>query len=248
MTADHETTKGPRRSGTRLRAIACLVGGCASLGCADADDARVLDAELEAPAALLQAEPQLMLRVASVSGPGCPSAASWSLQQVPEQNAFTLTFHQMTVQTPPVQTRVVRETYCDVSLAVAGWQPVSFAVASLQYFGFASLHTGMTGTLGVRHGFPARGAVALRPETRTFLRSPAERSFAVRDDVALTRAEDWSSCALTTQWAMRLRIEMTSENRERAGLVTLSDVDGNASMIRVGFASESCTSGGTTRL
>ena len=188
--------------------------------------------------------PPLSMQVTRVTGPGCPDASSWDMEQVPQGNAFTLTFHAMTLQVPAVQTPVAQETYCDLYIDVGSTVPVSYAVASFQYFGFASLQPGMTGTLAVRYGFTDSTPITQMPEVRHELDVPTHTSFAFRDDVVARESTSWSPCSVSSELGMRVRIAITSENRQWPGLLSLDQVDGKASEVRIDLASRTCSTGG----
>ena len=177
------------------------------------------------------------MRIVNATGPGCPDQPSWDQEEVPEQRAFTLTLHKMELDVPPVRTPVTLETYCDVTVAIASALPVSWSVTGLNYNGYASLKSGMTGTLGVRYDFTANRSIAQMPELLRELEVPmADNFFHDADPLRVV----WSPCTTSSLLGMRLRIRLHSENRQEAGKIALSYVDGRLAEVRVDLASRSC--------
>lgn len=250
MIAESELLEGARRMEVQMRASLYGMLFVSALGCGTSPEEGANDGESSSTAPAYQRGatptvqgPSLEADVAAVTGPGCPNAASWNLEEVPEGNAFTLTFNALALEVVPAQAPITKEIYCDLSLNIGSSRPVSYAIASFQYFGYAYLRDGMSGALDVRYGFAGNAtAAAQTTELRYDLKPPVEGSFAYDDNVQADQGATWSRCAGATPLRIRLRLSLTSTNREWPGLLTLSNVDRRSAEVRINFDARNCAS------
>ncbi|GAA4233317.1 DUF4360 domain-containing protein [Actinomadura meridiana] len=92
------------------------------------------------------------IEVATVNGSGCP-IGSTAIALSPDNDAFTITYSKYLAQVGGNSQPTDDRKNCQINLRVHVPQGFTYAVSSTDYRGFASLQTGVTGTLAASYYF-----------------------------------------------------------------------------------------------
>jgi hypothetical protein len=227
--------------GSKVAVIVSFAALCGVLGCADFQDVdqtagdEVLShddvasevAAQQAQAASPNARSAANIAVASMaaSGAGCPKG-SWSVDRVPEGNAFTISFNSYVIEAPPTTTPTTKSLSCIFNIQLRTPKNLSYAVTHIQYFGYANLSAGMRANLVANYLFTGGG----RPVVQDFRHDfpvPSEGSYAVNDQITRRGTSlSWAPCDITNNLQVRTRLTIDSIYHGRPGLLSLDNIDG----------------------
>jgi hypothetical protein len=234
--------------------LACAALGVMA-GCADlqADDQQALSQDEAAPEVLEQrivpptsgpvSGENIKIEGVTASGSGCP-VGSWEAEMVPENNAFTITFNNYSIDVaPPTGNQTaIKSLACNISIKVRTPRDLSYAVTSFQYFGYANLAQGMKGTLYAAYAFTGFGVAPTFKDLNHTFPIPTETTYAVNDDIVARGLRlFWAPCSLTSNLQVRTRLSAESKNKERPALLSIDNVDVRAqAALRINIRTGPC--------
>ncbi|WP_433790562.1 DUF4360 domain-containing protein [Actinoplanes sp. CA-252034] len=141
-----------------------------------------------AMAAPAHAQPQppkpdkmMVIDVVSANGSGCPGGSA-DIQVSPDYTAFTVTYSQYTASVGPQATPLDFRKNCQLALDVRVPSGFTFAIASADYRGYASLRPGAWGQQSASYYFQGHSQTA---RSRHDFKGPMEDSWQRTDQVAI---------------------------------------------------------------
>lgn len=170
---------------------------------------------------------KIVIDVVTVNGSGCPAGAA-AVAVAPDNTEFTVTYGglytaQVGVGSKPTDFR----KNCQLNLRVHVPRDYTYAIAEVDYHGFASLAAGATGSVRVDHHF--QGSSGPGPITRTF-RGPFADDWQITDKpdesqlVFLPCGEE-RNLDITTE----LRVNVgTSDPKTTSSFIAMDSIDGSA--------------------
>ena len=127
---------------------------------------------------------------------------------------------------PGVSAREKRKN-CQINVTLDfphGW---TFAIADVDYRGYASLERGVTGLQQAAYYFQGESQTGT---LKTTLRGPVEKDFHIRDSLALSSLV-WAPCGAKRALNINSQIRLESHSRHAVGLLTTDSVDGSVRTI-----------------
>lgn len=209
-----------------------LMAGCADLqgdeGLSQEEaESEVLEQRVVSPNSGPLSGENIKFEGVTASGSGCPTG-SWQTEVVPENNAFTITFNNYSIDiAPPTGNQTaVKSLACNISIRVRTPRDLSYAVTSFQYFGYANLVSGMKGTLSAAYAFTGFGVSPTFKDLNHSFPVPTETTYAVNDDVVARGLRlFWAPCSVTSNLQVRTRLTAESKNKERPALLSMDNLD-----------------------
>ncbi len=160
------------------------------------------------------------------AGSGCP-AGSVADNLSADKQTFTLLFDDYIAEVGPGISARNKRKNCQINVLLdfpSGW---TFAIADVDYRGYASLERGVTGIQQASYYF--QGEVKTGTLSTT-LRGPLDKDFLIRDSLALT-ALVWAPCGAKRALNINSQIRLDSNSRHATGLLTTDSIDGSVKTI-----------------
>lgn len=159
-------------------------------------------------------------------GPGCPQGSVSQLVS-PDKQSFTLLFDEYAAEIGPGIPRLKNRKSCQLAVDLSfpsGW---SFSLATLDYRGFASLDSGVTGTQVASYYFQGQGYTGT---FSTDIRGPYDDNYQVRDQIGLN-AMVWSPCGATRALNIKTEVRLAARSSASKGVMTMDSVDGEVKQV-----------------
>ena len=165
------------------------------------------------------------LRVASVSGTGCPAGTA-AVAPSPDNTAFTVTYSAFTAQAGPGTSLLDRTRSCRITVLVGIPAGYTYAVSQVDQRGFASLAKGATATQTQTYFFTGLPTARVSHD----LTGPLEDDWATTDKTPLTGLT-YAPCGLQRLMTINttLRVSPTLLDLRNTSFITLDSTDGSVS-------------------
>lgn len=165
------------------------------------------------------------LRVASVSGTGCPDGTA-AVAPSPDNTAFTVTYSAFTAQSGPGTSLLDRLRSCRITVLVGIPAGYTYAVAQVDQRGFASLAQGATATQTQTYFFTGLPTARVSHE----LKGPFEDNWSTTDKTPVTGLT-YAPCGLQRLMTINtsLRVSPALLDIRNTNLINLDSTDGSVS-------------------
>jgi hypothetical protein len=160
------------------------------------------------------------------AGSGCP-AGSVAENLSPDRQAFTLLFDNYIAEVGPGVSAREKRKNCQINVSLDFPQGWTFAIADVDYRGYASLDRGVTGVQQASYYFQGEGKTGT---LQTIMRGPLDKDFQIRDTLALT-ALVWAPCGAKRSLNINSQVRLDSNSRHAVGLLTTDSIDGSVKTI-----------------
>uniref|UniRef100_A0AAU2K3R9 DUF4360 domain-containing protein n=1 Tax=Streptomyces sp. NBC_00049 TaxID=2903617 RepID=A0AAU2K3R9_9ACTN len=182
-----------------------------------------------APSTIVEPPPdRIVIEVATVNGSGCPKdTAAVAVSQ--DNTAFTVTYSQYLAQVgggaPPTAAR----KNCQLSLIVYVPQGFTYAIASADYRGYASLAPGANSTEKASYYFQGSPQTAFR--THTF-NGPRDDNWQATDETDWAQLV-WAPCGVQRNFNINteLRVNKGTSAPNATSYMTMDSTDGSINTV-----------------
>ncbi|MEV5382634.1 DUF4360 domain-containing protein [Streptomyces sp. NPDC052721] len=171
---------------------------------------------------------KIVIDVATVNGSGCPAGTA-AVAVSPDNTAFTVTYSAYLAQAGGNSDPTAFRKNCQLNLVVHVPQGFTYAIASADYRGFASLQRGATGTQKASYYF--QGSSNTVPRTHPF-------SGPYNDDWQATDSTDWAQLVWAPCGVLRnfninteLRVNAGTATPDKVSFMTMDSTDGDISTV-----------------
>jgi hypothetical protein len=171
---------------------------------------------------------RIVIEVATVNGSGCPKDTT-ALAVSEDNTAFTVTYSQYTAQSgggaPPTAAR----RNCQLSLVVHVPHGFTYAIASADYRGYASLAPGASGTEKASYYFQGSPQTAYRQHD---FGGPYEDNWQATDETDWAQLV-WAPCGVQRNFNINteLRVNRGTSAPGSTSYMTMDSTDGNISTV-----------------
>ncbi|KOV95539.1 DUF4360 domain-containing protein [Streptomyces sp. NRRL B-3648] len=171
---------------------------------------------------------KIVIDVATVNGSGCPAGTA-AVAVSPDNTAFTVTYSSYLAQAGGNSDPTAFRKNCQLNLVVHVPQGFTYAIASADYRGFASLQRGATATQKASYYF--QGSSSTVPKTHPF-------GGPYNDDWQATDSTDWAQLVWAPCGVLRnfninteLRVNAGTANPDKVSFMTMDSTDGDISTV-----------------
>ncbi|MFF9085254.1 DUF4360 domain-containing protein [Streptomyces sp. NPDC014991] len=171
---------------------------------------------------------KIVIDVATVNGSGCPAGTA-AVAVSPDNTAFTVTYSAYLAQAGGNSDPTAFRKNCQLNLVVHVPQGFTYAVASADYRGFASLQRGATATQKASYYF--QGSSSTVPRTHPF-------GGPYNDDWQATDSTDWAQLVWAPCGVLRnfninteLRVNAGTAAPDKVSFMTMDSTDGDISTV-----------------
>lgn len=175
--------------------------------------------------------------VVTVNGSGCPAGTA-SVAVSPDNTAFTVTYSNYLAQVGVGALATDWRKNCQLSLLIHVPAGFTYAIASADYRGFASLEKGSTGFQ--RAGYYFQGSPTTTYSTHTFAAPFADDWHAT--DTTEVASLEWAPCGVARNFNLNSELRVlagTSDTKNATSFMTMDSIDGAVSTI-FHFAWQEC--------
>ncbi|MCX3062233.1 DUF4360 domain-containing protein [Streptomyces beihaiensis] len=167
---------------------------------------------------------KIVIDIATVNGSGCPKGTA-AVAVSTDNTAFTVTYSQYLAQVGGVSDPTAFRKNCELSLVVNVPQGFTYAIASADYRGFASLQPGASGTEKASYYFQGSADTAAKSH---------EFDGAYSDNWEATDTTDvaqlvWAPCGVERNFNVNteLRVDAGTSDPARTSFMTMDSTDGS---------------------
>ncbi|MCF3131310.1 DUF4360 domain-containing protein [Streptomyces olivochromogenes] len=171
---------------------------------------------------------KIVIDVATVNGSGCPAGTA-AVAVSPDNTAFTVTYSDYLAQAGGNSDPTAFRKNCQLNLIVHVPQGFTYAIASADYRGFASLQSGASSTQRASYYF--QGSPNTASKTHPF-------SGPYNDDWQATDSTDWaqlvwSPCGVLRNFNINteLRVNAGTSAPGKVSFMTMDSTDGDISTV-----------------
>ncbi|MFJ3302097.1 DUF4360 domain-containing protein [Streptomyces sp. NPDC086549] len=171
---------------------------------------------------------KIVIDVATVNGSGCPQGTA-AVAVSPDNTAFTVTYSDYLAQAGGNSDPTAFRKNCQLNLIVHVPQGFTYAIASADYRGFASLQSGANATQKASYYF--QGSSNTAAKTHPF-------SGPYNDDWQATDSTDWAQLVWAPCGVLRnfninteLRVNAGSSAPGKVSFMTMDSTDGDISTV-----------------
>ncbi|MET8243110.1 DUF4360 domain-containing protein [Streptomyces sp. NPDC005202] len=171
---------------------------------------------------------KIVIDVATVNGSGCPQGTA-AVAVSPDNTAFTVTYSEYLAQAGGNSDPTAFRKNCQLNLIVHVPQGFTYAVASADYRGFASLQPGASGTQRASYYF--QGSPNTAAKTHPF-------GGPYNDDWQATDSTDWAQLVWAPCGVLRnfninteLRVNAGTSAPGKVSFMTMDSTDGDISTV-----------------
>ncbi|MEU3856227.1 DUF4360 domain-containing protein [Streptomyces sp. NPDC028722] len=171
---------------------------------------------------------KIVIDVATVNGSGCPAGTA-AVAVSPDNTAFTVTYSAYLAQAGGNSDPTAFRKNCQLNLVVHVPQGFTYAIASADYRGFASLQRGATATQKASYYF--QGSSSTVPRTHPF-------GGPYNDDWQATDSTDWAQLVWAPCGVLRnfninteLRVNAGTAAPDKVSFMTMDSTDGDISTV-----------------
>ncbi|MFM9591299.1 DUF4360 domain-containing protein [Streptomyces scabiei] len=171
---------------------------------------------------------KIVIKVATVNGSGCPQGTA-AVAVSPDNTAFTVTYSDYLAQVGGGAPSTAFRKNCQLSLIVHVPGGFTYAIASADYRGFASLARGASGVEKASYYFQGSPDTASRTHTFT---GPKEDNWQATDETDWAQLV-WSPCGVERNFNINteLRVNRGSSPASSTSFMTMDSTDGDISTI-----------------
>lgn len=171
---------------------------------------------------------KIIIKVATVNGSGCPQGTT-AVAVSEDNTAFTVTYSDYLAQAGGSSDPTAFRRNCQLNLVVHVPQGFTYAIASADYRGFASLQSGASGIQKASYYF--QGSPNTAQKTHPF-------SGPYNDDWQATDSTDWAQlvwapCGVQRNFNINteLRVSAGSSSADKVSFMTMDSTDGDISTV-----------------
>ncbi|MER7661457.1 MULTISPECIES: DUF4360 domain-containing protein [unclassified Streptomyces] len=177
-----------------------------------------------ASASIVAPPDKIVIEVATVNGSGCrPGSAAVAV--APDNTAFTVTYSEYLAKVGVGASPTDFRKNCQLSLIVHVPHGFTYAVASADYRGFASLESGATATQKASYYFQGSPDTAAR--THPF-RGPVQDNWQATDNTEWGQLV-WAACGAKRNFNINTEVRVnagTSDPKKTTSFMTMDSTDG----------------------
>jgi hypothetical protein len=205
-----------------------MTGGMLVSGALAALFASALPAH-HSPAAITDPPPdKIVIEVATVNGSGCPAGtAAVAVSQ--DNTAFTVTYSDYLAQVGGNSPATAFRKNCQLNLIVHVPQGFTYAIASADYRGFASLQPGASSTEKASYYFQGSPSTAYRSHK---FEGPYDDNWQATDETDWAQLV-WAPCGVQRNFNINteLRVDAGTSDPAKTSFMTMDSTDGDISTI-----------------
>ncbi|MFJ3333230.1 DUF4360 domain-containing protein [Streptomyces sp. NPDC086766] len=205
-----------------------MAGGLLLSGAVAALLTSALPAQPSSPVVTDPPPDKIVIDVATVNGSGCPQGTA-AVAVSPDNTAFTVTYSEYLAQAGGNSDPTAFRKNCQLNLVVHVPQGFTYAIASADYRGFASLQSGASATQKASYYF--QGSPNTAVETHPF-------SGPYNDDWQATDSTDWAQLVWAPCGVLRnfninteLRVNAGTSAPGKVSFMTMDSTDGDISTV-----------------
>ena len=171
---------------------------------------------------------RIVIDIATVNGSGCPLGTA-AIAVSEDNTAFTVTYSEYLAQVGGGSSPTAARTYCQLNLLGHEPQGFTYAIASADYRGYASLQRGASSTEKASYYFQGSPNTASR--THTF-RGPYEDNWQATDDTDWAQLV-WAPCGVQRNFNINteLRVNAGTSSPGATSYMTMDSTDGDISTV-----------------
>ncbi|MFG3003762.1 DUF4360 domain-containing protein [Streptomyces calvus] len=171
---------------------------------------------------------KIVIDVATVNGSGCPEDTA-AVAVSADNTAFTVTYSEYLAQAGGGSDPTAYRKNCQLSLLVHVPQGFTYAVASADYRGFASLQPGATGTQKASYYFQGSSDTAYRSHQFT---GPYDDNWQATDTTDWAQLV-WAPCGVQRNFNINteLRVSAGTTSPNDVSFMTMDSTDGDISTV-----------------
>ncbi|MEU0084567.1 DUF4360 domain-containing protein [Streptomyces sp. NPDC006274] len=181
------------------------------------------------PAAITDPPPdKIVIEVATVNGSGCPAGtAAVAVSQ--DNTAFTVTYSDYLAQAGGDSPATAFRKNCQLNLIVHVPQGFTYAIASADYRGFASLQPGASSTEKASYYFQGSPSTAFRSHR---FEGPYDDNWQATDQTDWAQLV-WAPCGVQRNFNINteLRVDKGTSDPAKTSFMTMDSTDGDISTI-----------------
>lgn len=182
-----------------------------------------------APSSIVDPPPdRIVIDIATVNGSGCPLGTA-AVAVSEDNTAFTVTYSEYLAQVGGNSAPTAARKNCQLSLVVHVPQGFTYAVASADYRGYASLRPGASSTEKASYYFQGSPSTASR--THAF-RGPHEDNWQATDETDWAQLV-WAPCGVQRNFNINteLRVNLGTSNPATTSYMTMDSTDGSINTV-----------------
>lgn len=185
-----------------------------------------IPAHAESPVVTDPPPDKIVIDVATVNGSGCPQGTA-AVAVSPDNTAFTVTYSDYLAQAGGNSDPTAFRKNCQLNLIVHVPQGFTYAIASADYRGFASLQSGASGTQRASYYFQGSSNTA-------FKNHPFSGPY--NDDWQATDSTDWAQlvwapCGVLRNFNINTELRVTPGSSGKVSFMTMDSTDGDISTV-----------------
>ncbi|MFF5923608.1 DUF4360 domain-containing protein [Streptomyces flavochromogenes] len=171
---------------------------------------------------------RIVIDIATVNGSGCPLGTA-AIAVSEDNTAFTVTYSEYLAQVGGGSSPTAARRNCQLNLLVHVPQGFTYAIASADYRGYASLQRGASSTEKASYYFQGSPNTASR--THTF-RGPYEDNWQATDDTDWAQLV-WAPCGVQRNFNINteLRVNAGTSSPGATSYMTMDSTDGDISTV-----------------
>ncbi|WP_328772160.1 DUF4360 domain-containing protein [Streptomyces sp. NBC_00286] len=171
---------------------------------------------------------KIVIKVATVNGSGCPRGTA-AVAVSPDNTAFTVTYSDYLAQVGGGAPSTAFRKNCQLNLIVHVPQGFTYAIASVDYRGFASLQRGASGTQKASYYFQGSPDTASRSHPFS---GPYEDNWQATDETEWAQLV-WAPCGVERNFNINteLRVNKGTSPANSTSFMTMDSTDGDISTI-----------------
>ncbi|MGW7256329.1 DUF4360 domain-containing protein [Streptomyces sp. NPDC054834] len=183
-------------------------------------------AHAESPVVTDPPPDKIVIDVATVNGSGCPQGTA-AVAVSPDNTAFTVTYSDYLAQAGGNSDPTAFRKNCQINLIVHVPQGFTYAIASADYRGFASLQSGASGTQRASYYFQGSSNTA-------FKNHPFNGPY--NDDWQATDSTDWAQlvwapCGVLRNFNINTELRVAPGSSGKVSFMTMDSTDGDISTV-----------------
>ncbi|MET0341891.1 MAG: DUF4360 domain-containing protein [Polyangiales bacterium] len=167
------------------------------------------------------------------NGTGCPPG-SWSVQLSADKQSFTIAFSKYDAEVTPQTTASIKD--CQLAIKLRSRAPVSYAVQTFAFDGYAKLERGVNAQLTANYYFQGNPANSIGQEVK--VDGPYDKPFSFRQNVGLPE-QVWSACAIERDLNLTSRVVLKNGMPAASGRVNIAQSSGGPQLF-VALAQRAC--------
>jgi hypothetical protein len=171
---------------------------------------------------------KIVIKVATVNGSGCPQGTT-AVAVSEDNTAFTVTYSDYLAQAGGDSNSTAFRKNCQLNLIVHVPQGFTYAIASVDYRGFAALQAGASGMQRASYYFQGSPNTASRSHPFT---GPLNDNWQATDSTEWAQLV-WAPCGVQRNFNINteLRVSAGTVNPNKVSFMTMDSTDGDISTV-----------------